>query len=93
MRLTPFGSSLEEVDGHGGHVGVVGATASVDIPDGYRDFGFQVTGLIFPTPGCWEVTAQVGDRKDSRLVFTVRVVKIGIGPTGYPAHEATKRSS
>jgi hypothetical protein len=64
-----------------------------DISDGYGDFGLQVTGLIFPTPGCWEVTAQVGNRRDSRLTFTLRVVKIGSGPTGYPAHEIAERSS
>jgi hypothetical protein len=69
-----------------------GPPLRADIPDGYGDFGFQATSLIFPTPGCWEVTAQVGNHRDSRLVFTVRVVKIGIGPTGYPAHEIAKRS-
>lgn len=29
---------------------------------------FQASGLYFPTPGCWEVTATAGD---SSLVFTV----------------------
>jgi hypothetical protein len=28
----------------------------------YVDTGFQASYLIFSTPGCWEVTAQVGDR-------------------------------
>ncbi|SRR5258705_1004225 len=42
--------------------------------------GLQATHLIFSTPGCWEVTAQVGDRKDSRITFVTRVVKIGEGP-------------
>lgn len=32
--------------------------------------GFQVTGLYFPTGGCWEVTATAGDR---RLRFVVEV--------------------
>lgn len=36
--------------------------------------------LIFPTPGCWEVTAQIGDRADSKIVFVTRVEKIGEGP-------------
>jgi hypothetical protein len=31
------------------------------IPDGYGDTGFQPTGLIFPTEGCWEVVGRVGD--------------------------------
>ena len=43
--------------------------------------GFQASYLIFPTPGCWEVTAQVGDHEGSKLTFVTRVVKIGDGPT------------
>ena len=31
---------------------------------------FQATGLIFPTPGCWEITATAGD---SSLTFVVRI--------------------
>ena len=31
---------------------------------------FQATGLIFPTEGCWEVTAKAAD---SELTFVVRV--------------------
>ena len=42
--------------------------------------GFQATYLIFPTPGCWEVTAQVGEREDSKISFITKVVKIGDGP-------------
>ncbi len=42
-----------------------------EIPDGYGDTGFQVTGLIFPTTGCWEVTARVGE---SSLTFVTEVV-------------------
>jgi len=47
------------------------------IPDGYGDIGFQATALIFPTPGCWEVTGRVGDKT---LTFVTQVVKIGDGP-------------
>jgi hypothetical protein len=47
------------------------------IPSGYGDIGFQATGLIFSTPGCWEVTGRVGN---ARLTFVTRVVKIGNGP-------------
>lgn len=39
--------------------------------DGYGDLGFQVTGLIFPTGGCWEVTGMVGE---TRLTFVTFVV-------------------
>lgn len=41
------------------------------ITDGYGDTGFQVTALIFPTTGCWEVTARVGE---SSLTFITEVV-------------------
>jgi hypothetical protein len=43
------------------------------IPDGYGDTGFQASGVIFPTPGCWEVTGRVAD---SRLTFVTRVEKV-----------------
>jgi hypothetical protein len=43
------------------------------IPEGYSETGFQATGLIFSTEGCWEVTGKVGD---TSLVFVTRVVKI-----------------
>jgi hypothetical protein len=52
----------------------------LDAPDGYGDIGFQASYLIFPTPGCWEVNAQVGDREDSKIMFVTKVVKIGEGP-------------
>jgi len=42
--------------------------------------GFIASYLIFSTPGCWEVTAQIGDRVDSRIIFVTRVEKIGDGP-------------
>jgi hypothetical protein len=51
-----------------------------EVPDGYGELGFQPTALIFSTPGCWQVTAQVGDRADSQLTFVTKVVKIGDGP-------------
>ena len=43
------------------------------------DRGFQATYIIFPTPGCWEVTGRVGDAK---VTFITRVVKIGDGKRG-----------
>jgi hypothetical protein len=43
-----------------------------DVPAGYGDTGFQATGVIFPTQGCWRVTGQVGT---TRLVFVTLVVK------------------
>ena len=38
---------------------------------------FQPSALIFPTPGCWEVTSRVAE---STLTFVTRVVKIAEGP-------------
>jgi hypothetical protein len=38
---------------------------TAQIPDGYGDH-FQASGLIFPTAGCWEVTARAAD---STLTF------------------------
>jgi hypothetical protein len=46
------------------------------IPDGY-DRGFQATGIIFPTTGCWRVTGRVGT---ATLAFTVLVSKSRLGP-------------
>jgi len=43
------------------------------IPEGYGDIGFQASGLIFPTEGCWQVTGRVGD---ASLTFVTRVVKV-----------------
>jgi hypothetical protein len=47
-----------------------------EVPEGYGASGFQVSGITFPTDGCWEVTGRVGD--DS-LTFVVQVVY----PTGF----------
>lgn len=49
-----------------------------DIPEGYGDFGFQSSALIFPTPGCWEVTGRVGT---ASLTFVTLVQRIGKGPS------------
>jgi hypothetical protein len=49
-----------------------------EVPAGYGMRGFQASHVIFPTPGCWEVTGRVGD---ASVTFVTRVVKIGDGPT------------
>jgi hypothetical protein len=59
------------------------------IPDGYGDFGFQATYVIFSTPGCWEVTARVGD---ASLTFVTNVVKIGDGPARFDPPGVERRS-
>jgi hypothetical protein len=42
------------------------------VPNGYGRVGFQPSGLVFATTGCWRVTGRVGQ---ARLSFVVRVVK------------------
>jgi len=43
------------------------------VPTGYGPRGFQPTGLVFPTIGCWRVVGQVAD---ARLTFVVKVSKL-----------------
>lgn len=43
-----------------------------EIPEGYGDTGFQASALVFPSEGCWQVTALVGE---AELTIVTRVVK------------------
>jgi hypothetical protein len=43
-----------------------------DVPSGYGRTGFQPSGVVFPTQGCWQVTGRIGSVK---LVFVTLVVK------------------
>ena len=43
------------------------------VPSGYGRLGFQPTGLVFPTVGCWRVVGRVGD---ARLTFVVKVTRL-----------------
>jgi hypothetical protein len=43
----------------------------------YGDIGFQPIYLVFPTPGCWEITGRVAD---ASLTFVALVEKVGEGP-------------
>jgi hypothetical protein len=38
-------------------------------PRGYLDHGYEATGVLFPSPGCWEVTGRVGDTQISFVVW------------------------
>jgi hypothetical protein len=49
-----------------------------EVPGGYRDLGFQASYVIFPTPGCWEVTGRVSQ---ASVTFITQVTRIGDGPT------------
>jgi hypothetical protein len=44
---------------------------------GYGNINFQATYLVFPSPGCWEITGRIRDRS---LTFVVQVEKEGNGP-------------
>jgi hypothetical protein len=46
------------------------------VPAGYSA-GFQATGLLFPTSGCWQVTGRYGG---AHLTFTVLVTKSRLNP-------------
>ena len=43
------------------------------VPRGYGRRGFQPSGLVFPTVGCWRVTGSAGP---ARLSFVVRVTRL-----------------
>ena len=44
-----------------------------DVPAGYGRRGFQPTGLVFPTAGCWRVVGRVGE---ARLTYDVSVTRL-----------------
>ena len=46
---------------------------TAEIPEGYGEMGFQATGLVFASEGCWEVTASAGD---GTLTFVTQAVFI-----------------
>lgn len=62
------------IEGH--RIDAVAPPLRSEVPSGYGDRGFQATYVIFPTPGCWEVTGRVGD---ANVTFITKVVKIGDG--------------
>ncbi len=46
--------------------------AQAVVPNGYGSSGLQASVVIFPTPGCWEVTGRGGS-----LLFVVKVTAPG----------------
>jgi hypothetical protein len=46
------------------------APLAADVPGGYGDTGFQVSGLNFPAAGCWQVSGAIGA---GALTFVVNV--------------------
>ncbi len=52
----------------------------VHMSPSHMEIGFQASTLIFPEPGCWEITGKLGG---DRLTFVVLVMKIGDGPDNH----------
>jgi hypothetical protein len=67
-----------------GHLQVSGRRIDASAPPArayiydYGDIGFQPIYLVFPTPGCWEITGEVSG---GRLTFVTLVEKIAEGPS------------
>jgi hypothetical protein len=67
-----------------GHLQVSGRRIDASAPPArayiydYGDIGFQPIYLVFPTPGCWEITDEVSG---GRLTFVTLVEKIAEGPS------------
>jgi hypothetical protein len=67
-----------------GHLQVSGRRIDASAPPArayiydYGDTGFQPIYLVFPTPGCWEITGEVSG---GRLTFVTLVEKIAEGPS------------
>lgn len=55
-------------------------------PDGYGNRGFQVSGLIFPTEGCWEITGSIGNDQ-------LRFVTLVIAPKPVVVRNATPKGA
>jgi len=49
----------------------VAGPLTAEIPEGYGETGFQATGLVFASEGCWEITASAGD---ATLTFVTQAV-------------------
>ncbi len=54
--------------------------ATARVPNGYGDEGFQASGVVFPTVGCWRVTGSVSD---ATLSFVIKL--IGVIPVAHVA--------
>lgn len=65
----------------GSRLDASGPSLRAHIPSGYDPTGFQASEVVFPTEGCWEVTATAGG---GELTFVTLVVK---------SHAATSSST
>lgn len=57
------------IEGH--HLDAPAEPMTASVPDGYGEAGVQVSGITFPSAGCWEITGRLGD--DS-LTFVIEVL-------------------
>lgn len=80
LWVRPVGAELKiharRLDGDAGPV-------EASIPSGYR-WTYQASGLIFSTPGCWQITGTAGDKT---LQFVLDIADPG-GATGIDAAPA-----
>jgi len=85
LWVRPVGSELRidarRLDGDAG-------PAAVTIPGGYP-WTYQASGLVFSTPGCWQITGTAGGRT---LQFTLSIPDPG-RPEGLDAAPATSAAS
>jgi hypothetical protein len=45
-----------------------------DVPDGYGTTGFQASGVVFPTPGCWQVIGKAGTASLTFVTFVIKLI-------------------
>jgi hypothetical protein len=74
-RTTPGG----QLDITGRRIDAPAAPLRAYIPPGYPEH-FQPSYVVFPTPGCWEVVASIGERS---LTLVVAVEFIAPGPRSH----------
>lgn len=41
------------------------------VPSGYGDIGFQASGVIFPSEGCWQVTGRIAHTSLTFITFVI----------------------
>jgi hypothetical protein len=73
MKFPWWRGSIGELTISGVRLDAAAPPLRAEIPSGYGDSGFQASGLIFPTEGCWEVTGRAGS---AALTFVVLVVRV-----------------
>jgi hypothetical protein len=52
-----------------------------EVTKGYGDQFFQPSGIVFPTPGCWEITGRVGKASLTFVTLVVYAPSVTSSPT------------